>query len=67
MFSRVVHPLLLPFYEEAALDNGRRAAVISNHALVWDERIESPRARVPRPCGLRGAVAAVARAPTFSR
>ncbi|HET8934439.1 MAG TPA: RNA-binding domain-containing protein [Polyangiales bacterium] len=29
VFSRFVHPWLLPFYEEVALDDGRRVAVIS--------------------------------------
>ncbi|MEY4579595.1 MAG: hypothetical protein RL701_4298, partial [Pseudomonadota bacterium] len=29
VFSRLVHPLLLPFYEEVALDDGKRVAVVS--------------------------------------
>jgi len=29
VFGRYVHPLILPFYEEVALDNGQRVAVIS--------------------------------------
>jgi ATP-dependent DNA helicase RecG len=29
VFSRFVHPLLLPFYEEVALDDGKRVAVVS--------------------------------------
>lgn len=29
VFGRYVHPLLLPFYEEVALDDGKRVAVVS--------------------------------------
>lgn len=29
VFGRYVHPLILPFYEEVALDDGRRVAVVS--------------------------------------
>jgi ATP-dependent DNA helicase RecG len=29
VFGRYIHPLILPFYEEVALDNGKRVAVIS--------------------------------------
>lgn len=29
VFGRYIHPLILPFYEEVAMDNGKRVAVIS--------------------------------------
>lgn len=29
VFGRYIHPLILPFYEEVAMDNGQRVAVIS--------------------------------------
>jgi ATP-dependent DNA helicase RecG len=34
VFGRHVHPLLLPFYEEVALDDGRRVAVITIQAGI---------------------------------